>query len=113
MDRIIIDNTFKYNCLTLNKNSYVIVKDDVETKDFEFNILDCEAIIIDMSNSINKTFNFKNSKATIVEIVNDLVAKSLNLNNDNAEIEYNIIDLMNSNITYSIKKQLQPTVANR
>jgi len=106
MDRIIIDNTFKNNCLTLNNDSYVIVKDDVETKDFEFNIIDCEATIIDMSNSINKTFNFRNSKATVVEVVNDMETKLLNLNNDNADVEYNIIDLMNSNITYSIKDEI-------
>ena len=106
MDKLIIDSSFKDNSLTLNKDCYLLINDDVRANDFEFNIIDCKATIIDMSNSLNKVFNFNNSEATIIEIVNDSKSKSLSLNNDKSFVEYNIIDLLDNDINYVINDKI-------
>jgi len=106
MDRLVIDSSFKSNSITLSKDSYVVIKEDVQANDFEFNIIDCKATIIDMSKVVNKILSFSNSDAVVVEIVNDSKPKLLCLNNSNSIVEYNIIDLLDTDIKYSIKDEI-------
>lgn len=102
MDKIVIDGSFRSNNLVFDKDSYVVIKNDVETKDLIFNIINCKVTIIDMSNIPYKEYNFRDGSAVIVEVVNSEDERVLKLNNHEGEVEYNIIDLIDSNVKYSI-----------
>lgn len=90
--------------ITINQDSYLIIDSEVQTKNIEFNIIDCSVIVIDMSSSKNKIYNFKNSNATFVEIINSNNIEKLEINNDKSEVEYNIIDLYDKDINYNINE---------
>ena len=104
MDRIIISKESANN-LTVTKDSYVIINDEVQTNLFEINIIDCNVTIIDMSSCENKFYNFKNSQATLIEIINNKDRRTLNIDNDGSNIEYNIVDLCDYDVDYKIKEQ--------
>ena len=106
MDKIIIDNTYGNNSLNVNKDSYILIKDDVQTKAFEFNIIDCKVTIIDMSKILEKKINFTNSDVNVVEVVNENNNKTLEMINTNSYVEYNIIDLLDNDINYNIDEKI-------
>ena len=105
MDKIVVDNTFGKNVLNINKDSHVIINGDVQTNSFEFNIIDCKVTIIDMSKIVEKKINFENSEADIVEIVNENETEKLILKNNKSNVEYNVIDLLDTNINYVMNQE--------
>ena len=104
MDNKVITLRDATNSVTINKDSYLIIDSEVQSKNIEFNILDCNVIVIDMSSSKNKKFNFKNSNATFVEIINSNAIEQLEINNDKSDVEYNIIDLYDDSINYCVNE---------
>ena len=102
MDRCIIDNDSPNN-LTINKDSYIIISSEVQSKNIEFNILDCKVTIIDMASCSNKNLNLKNCEANFIEIVNNKKNRKVLLNNDKSIVEYNIIDLFDQDIDYYLE----------
>lgn len=111
MDKIIINNTFDSNILNINKDSYVVINEDVQTNDFEFNIIDCRVTIIDRSKIENKTIKFNNSEAIVIEIVSENTNKSLNITNSKSSVEYNIIDLLDNDVKYIINGDVDSNYA--
>jgi len=105
MDRVVIGKSIP-STLTINKDSYVIIGNEAQTKEIEFNILDCNVTIVDMSISSSKRFNFVNSKASLVEIVSSDKIDRLLINNQNSDVEYNVIDLCDENINYNIEENI-------
>ena len=71
MDRVVIGKESDLD-ITINKDSHIIVKDEVQSKKIKFNILDCKVTIVDMGNIVSKSYNFKNSEVTLIEIINKL-----------------------------------------
>lgn len=104
MDRVVIEK----NCpssLTFNQDSYILINDNVHSKNIEVNIINCKVTIIDKGVNIDKIFNFKNCTATLIQIINDDKMRELTINNDNSNVEYNIIDLCDKDINYTIKEK--------
>ena len=104
MDRLVLTKDSATN-LTIDKNSYVVISDDVQAPNLEINILDCEATIINLGKCENKSFTFKNSNVTLVEVINDKNLSSLNMVNDRSNVDYSIIDLYDENINYKIEEK--------
>ena len=101
MDRLVITKDSSTN-LTIDKNSYIVINDDVQANHLEINILDCEATIINLGKCENKTYTFKNSNVTLVEVINDKNLNSLTMVNDKSNIDYSIIDLYDESVNYKI-----------
>jgi len=97
MDKIFIGKNDE-RFFNINQDSYIIINNEVQSESIEFNILDCKVVIIDMSGCLSKYFNFKNSEATLIEIINDKKINNLRINNDSSNIEYNAIDLYDEDI---------------
>lgn len=106
MDKIIIDSSYNESELLFDKDSYILIKDDVQAKNLKLNIMNCNVTIVDMSSANNKIFNFDNSKGVVIEVVNNNYSKLLNLKNNKSEVEYNILDLINSDIEYLIEDEI-------
>ena len=104
MDNKVITLKDASNPITINQDSYLVIDSDVQTNHMELNILDCSVVVMDMSSSKSKVFNLRNSNATFVEIINSNDIENLEINNDNSEVEYNIIDLYNEDINYCINE---------
>lgn len=104
MDRLVIGKDSSTN-LTIDKDSYVVIGEDVQSKNFELNILDCRATIINLGSSENKKFNFKNSNVTLVEVINSNKLCGLNIINDNSNVDYSIIDLYDESLEYKIEEK--------
>ena len=104
MDRLVLTKDSATN-LTIDKNSYVVISDDVQAPNLEINILDCEATIINLGKCENKSFTFKNSNVTLVEVINDKNLSSLNMVNDRSNVDYSIIDLYDENINYKVEEK--------
>jgi Fe-S cluster assembly protein SufD len=104
MDKLVIGKDVSNN-VTINKDSYIVINEEVQSTNIEFNILDCKATIIDMGGGINKNFNFKNSRVTLIELINSVRINKLVLNNENSNIEYNVIDLYDNDINYEIESK--------
>jgi len=102
MDKIFIGKNDE-RFFNINQDSYIIINNEVQSESIEFNILDCKVVIIDMSGCLSKYFNFKNSEATLIEIINDKKINNLRINNDSSNIEYNAIDLYDEDISYNIE----------
>lgn len=104
MDRLVLTKDSSTN-LTIDKNSYIVISDDVQATNLEINILDCEATIINLGKCENKSFTFKNSNVTLVEVINDENLSNLNMVNDKSTVDYSIIDLYDENINYKIEEK--------
>lgn len=103
MDRLVLTKDCSTN-LTIDKDSYIVINDDVQATNLEINILDCEATIINLGKCANKSFTFKNSNVTLVEVINDKNLNSLKLINDKSNVDYSIIDLYDESINYKIEE---------
>ena len=103
MDKVYIGKDIK-NTLTIDKDSYVVIGKDACIDNFEINIIGCKATIINLSTVKDKKFNFSECIASIVEVVNDKEDKTLELNNVDSNIEYNIIDLYDDGFDYKIEE---------
>lgn len=101
MDKIIVKDI---NDLIINKDGCYVISEEVQSKNYEINIMDCKATIIDLSSVTNKTLKFTNSDVTVIETINDCNSKLLNMENNNSNIDYNIIDLYDNEISYSLKE---------
>lgn len=95
MDRIVIDKN-SASKLTFDRDCYILIEDEVQSKDLELNILGCKVTIIDMSKSKIENINVKDSELTLVNIGNKSDNSEVILNNDNSVVEYNVIDLDDS-----------------
>lgn len=102
MDSIII-NKEQADAFNVNKDSYIIISDEIQSKSIEINIMDCKATIIDMSFIQNKAYNLKNCQINLIEIINDSKEKDIVINNESSIIDYNVIDLYDDEINYSLK----------
>lgn len=101
MDKIIVKDI---NDLVINKDGYYVISEEVQAKSYEINIIDCKATIIDLSSTNDRTIKSSNSDVTIIETINDSNLKSLNIENNNSNIDYNIIDLYDDEIFYNLKE---------
>ena len=104
MDNIVIGKN-REDKYTISKDSNIIINNDVQSNYIEFNIINCKVKIIDMSLSKTKIWNFLNSEATLVEIIDGRKENNVVINNDNSRIEYNVIDLCNSDIQYKMEQK--------
>lgn len=102
MNKIIIGRDCSSN-ITINSDSDIIITSEVQSKNINFNILNCKVKIIDMGLGECRSFNFQNSEANIVDIINNDRKSKLNIDNDNSIVEYNLIDLFNKDINYVIE----------
>lgn len=102
MDKVVINGNSLLDDIIVDSDSYIVINEDVQAKEFNLNIIDCKVIIVDNSKSNNRNINFVNSEGMVVEIVNNQ-RRTLVLNNENSVIEYNIIDLSDRDINYSLK----------
>ena len=106
MDKIVIDGTFSSDVLNINNDSYVLINEDVHAKDFKINIINCRATIMDNSKIENKNIRFENASGSVIEIISENINKSLNIDNRNSNIEYNVIDLLDSCVNYKIEEKI-------
>ncbi len=107
MDKIIVSDNSISKELTINKDCYLLINEDVQTKEYKINIINCKATIIDMSKTLKKNLYFENSETMVIEIINEKESSDLFINNVNSKIEYNIIDLENSNLRYVLKEEVK------
>lgn len=101
MDKITINS--KENII-INKDGSYLLDEEIQAKNYNINIIDCKATIIDLSKCINKSINIKNSSVTIVEAIDNSYSKTLKIDNDNSTLDYNIIDLYNDSVLYDINE---------
>lgn len=101
MDSLIV-NKNSGNEIIVNRDSYVVISDEIQAKDIKFNILDCRATVVVIGQCLNKKIDLVNSDVKFIEIINNNKIKELSINNDNSLLEYNVIDLSNENINYEI-----------
>ena len=106
MDKIVIDNSFSTDIINVDRDSYLVINNDVQTNKIELNILNCKVTIVDMSKIANKVVNFIESEGNVVEIANDNVDKTLKISNTNSNIEYNIIDLLDNDVKYLVNEEI-------
>ena len=101
MDSLII-NRYNDNDIVINRDSYVVISDEIQAKDIKVNILNCKATVVIIGQCLVKEFNFVNSDVILIEIINDNKIKELTINNTSSVVEYNVIDLSNTNINYDM-----------
>lgn len=104
MDRLIIDKLSTN--IVIDKNCYVLLKDQTEKKDLEITIKNSNVTILDNSNVLNKKIKLENSNVSIIDISKNVFEKGLKLINHNSNVEYNIIDLYDNNVKYLIDGEI-------
>lgn len=85
MDKIVINNSSSNN-ITIDRDSYILIDGNMDNSTIQLNVQNC--------------------KATIVDIASGNQKRCLNIINDNSNIEYNIIDLLDSDVNYYIDEKI-------
>lgn len=106
MDKIIIDKNYLEYKIDVNNDAYILINSDVQTNKLELNIIDCKVKVIDNSSISSKFLNFINSDVKFVEIVKNSKDRNSFINNENSNLEFNIIDLYDSNVNYDVNETI-------
>lgn len=101
MDKVFVDDAGN---IVINKDGTYLLDKEIQSKNYNINIIDCKATIIDLSNCVNKNIFIKNSNVTIVEAIDNSYSKTLKIDNDNSELDYSIIDLYDESVLYDINE---------
>ncbi len=102
MDRLVISKNSPLN-LNITSNSYIVVDDEVQSKEINFNIMDCKVTIISKGICEIKNIVAKDSEVTFIDISEGNSNSKLILENNGSLIELNVIDLNDSNVDYFIQ----------
>lgn len=106
MDKLVINDFSKAGNITISKDCNIFLTKEVKNSNIELMVKDCKVTIIDDSNASNKKIKFENSIGTIVDISNKTIKKKIKLINDNSDVEYNIIDLLDNDVECCLEEEI-------
>lgn len=101
MDKLVVSKDTSLN-LNITNNTYVIVDNEVQAKEINFNIMDCKATIINKGKCDVKNIVAKDSKVTFIDI-SEANNSKLILENYGSLVDFNIIDLNDNDVSYFIE----------